>query len=456
MKVLKRNYKQRKGTVKTSVRAPKSKGQTSLLIKGGRVIDPASNVDTVQDVLIKNGKISKVSRSIASKGAVTIDASDKIVVPGLIDMHAHLREPGREDEETIGSGTRAAVKGGFVAVCCMPNTEPPIDDQGTVRFILERAKERGKCDVFPVGAITKGRRGNELAEIGDLVEAGCVAISDDGSPIMNAEIMRRALEYTKQFDIPVISHCENTDMTTGCQMNEGFVSTKLGLNGWPSVAEEMMVGRDIALCRYAGGRLHIAHVSTRRSVELVRVAKKDGLPVTCEVTPHHLTLTDDLISSFDTNLKVNPPLRTAEDVDALIGGVGDGTIDVVATDHAPHAFFEKEVEFTAAPFGMIGLETALALMLTEVVKKKGVSIKKAIACMSCNPAKILNLDAGTLKPGSRANVTIIDLNVKWKVDAEKFESRSRNSPYVGRELEGAAYITIVDGHIVFQDGTVLD
>lgn len=442
--------------MKTSDRAPKSKGQASLLIKGGRVIDPASNVDTVQDVLIKNGKISKVSRSITSKGAVTIDASDKIVVPGLIDMHAHLREPGREDEETIGSGTRAAVKGGFVAVCCMPNTVPPIDDQGTVRFILERAKERGKCTVFPVGAITKGRRGNELAEIGDLVEAGCVAISDDGNPIMNAEIMRRALEYTKQFNIPVISHCENTDMTTNSQINEGFISTKLGLNGWPSVAEEMMVARDIALCRYAGGRLHIAHVSTRRSVELVREAKRDGLPVTCEVTPPHLTLTDDLISSFDTNLKVNPPLRTAEDIDALIGGIADGTIDVVATDHAPHAFFEKEVEFTAAPFGMIGLETALALILTEVVKKKGVSINSVIACMSCNPAKVLNLDAGTLKPGSGANVTVIDPSVKWKVDADKFESKSRNSPYVGRELEGAAYLTVVDGHIAFQDGTILD
>ena len=456
MKALKKNCRERKAAVKPSDPLRESIGQPLVLIKGGRVIDPASNVDTVQDLLIKNGKISKVSRSITSKGAVTIDASDKIVVPGLIDMHTHLREPGREDEETIGSGTRAAVKGGFAAVCCMPNTTPPIDDQGTVRFILERAKEWGKCNVFPVGAITKKRSGQEIAEIGDLVEAGCVAISDDGSPVMNAEIMRRALEYTKQFNIPVISHCENTNMTTDSQMNEGFISTKLGLTGWPSVAEEMMVARDIALCRYAGGRLHIAHVSTRRSVELVREAKKSGLPVTCEVTPHHLTLTDDLISSFDTNLKVNPPLRTAEDVDALIEGVGDGTIDVVATDHAPHAFFEKEVEFTAAPFGMTGLETALALILTEVVKKKGVSISSAIACMSCGPAKILNLDTGTLKPGSRANVTVIDPNVKWKVDSDKFESKSRNSPYVGRELEGETYLTIVDGHIAFQDGTVLD
>ena len=456
MKALKRNSKKRKAAVKSSDPSRGSMGQSLVLLKGGRVIDPASNVDAVQDVLIEDGKISKVSRSISSEGASTIDASGKIVVPGLIDMHTHLREPGREDEETIESGTKAAAKGGFAAVCCMPNTTPPIDDQGTVRFILERAKEYGKCDVFPVGAITKGRRGGELSEIGDLVEAGCVAISDDGSPVMNAEIMRRALEYSKQFSIPVVSHCENTDMTTGGQMNEGFISTKLGLNGWPSVAEEMMVARDIALCRYAGGRLHIAHISTRRSVELVREAKREGLPVTCEVTPHHLTLTDDLISSFDTNLKVNPPLRTAEDVDALIAGVGDGTIDAVVTDHAPHAFFEKEVEFSAAPFGMIGLETALALVLTEVVKKKGVSISSAIACMSCGPAKILNLDTGTLKPGSRANVTIIDPNVKWTVDADKFESKSRNSPYVGRELEGAAYLTMVDGHIVFKDGVILD
>lgn len=428
----------------------------ALLIKGGRVLDPASDVDAVQDVLVQDGLISKVSKSIRAKDAITVDASGKIVVPGLIDMHTHLREPGREDEETIESGTRAAVRGGFTAVCCMPNTEPPIDNQGTVRFIVERAKQRGKCKVYPVGTITKRRRGEEISEIGDLVEAGCVAISDDGTPVMNSEMMRRALEYSKQFDIPVISHCENTDMTRGWQMNEGLTSTKLGLKGYPTVAEETMVARDIALCRYTRGRLHIAHISTKGSLELVREAKKEGVAVTCEVTPHHLTLTDELICSFDTSLKVNPPLRTAEDVDALVDGVMDGSIDVLATDHAPHAFFEKEVEFTAAPFGLIGLETALALVLSELVKKRKVPIERAVACMSCNPARILNIDARALKPGSKANITVIDLDTEWQVDADRFESKSRNSPYVGRKLEGLAWLTIVDGHIAFNNGSVVE
>lgn len=437
-------------------RLTKAKSQTLILIKGGRVLDPASDVDAVQDILIEDGLISKVSKSISAKGAVTIDASGKMVVPGLIDMHAHLREPGREDEETIESGTRAAVRGGFTAVCCMPNTEPPIDDQGTVRFILERAEQQGKCSVYPVGTTTKKRHGEEISEIGDLVYAGCVAISDDGSPVMNTEIMRRALEYSKQFSIPVISHCEDTNMTRGWQINEGFTSTKLGLKGYPAVAEETMVARDIALCRYIGGRLHIAHVSTKGSLELVREAKEGGVAVTCEVTPHHVTLTEESVCSFDTSLKVNPPLRTAEDVDALVQGIKDGTVDALATDHAPHAFFEKEVEFTAAPFGLIGLETALGLVLTELVKKRGVPIERVIACMSSSPAKILNIDERRLKPGSKANVTVIDLDAKWKVDADRFESRSRNSPYVGRELEGLAWFTLVEGKIAFQDGSVVD
>jgi dihydroorotase len=431
-------------------------GAGPLLIKGGRVIDPAGGVDEVQDLLIEEGLIKEVSKSIASKGAATIDATGKIVAPGFVDMHAHLREPGREDEETIESGTRAAVKGGFTAVCCMPNTEPPIDDQGTVRFILERSRRFGKCHVFPVGTVTKGRKGEEISEIGDLVEAGCVAISDDGSSVMNGEIMRRALEYSKQFSIPVISHCEDANLTRDFQMNEGFMSTKLGMRGYPPVAEEVMVARDISLCAYTGGRLHIAHISTKGSVELVRQAKSAGIDVTCEVTPHHLSLTDDLISSFDTALKTNPPLRTKEDVDALADGVADGTIDAIATDHAPHAFFEKEVEFAAAPFGMVGLETAVGVVLTFLVKKKRIPIGRMVSCMSSNPARILNLDMGTLKAGARGNVVIVDTNARWTVKADSFESRSRNSPYVGSELEGLIWMTVVDGGIVFRDGRVVD
>jgi dihydroorotase len=429
---------------------------STILLKGGRLLDPSSGQDGVRDVLIENGIISKIAKTVSSKRAQVIDVSGKVVVPGLIDMHTHLREPGREDEETIESGTRAAVGGGFTAVCCMPNTEPPIDDQGTVRFVLEKAEDEGKCGVYPVGAITKGRRGEEICEIGDLVTAGCVAISDDGNPVMNAEIMRRTLEYTKNFHIPVISHCENTDMTSGWQMNEGFASTRLGLKGYPPVAEEMMVARDIALCRYTGGRLHIAHLSTKRGLEIVREAKQEGVGVTCEVTPHHFTLTDELLGSFDSNLKVNPPLRTDEDVEALIGGIADGSVDVIATDHAPHAFFEKEVEFNAAPFGMIGLETALGLALTELVKKRDVPLDRVIASMCLNPARILSLNGGTLKAGSVADITAIDLDAVWTVDGEKFQSKSRNSPFIGRKLEGRAVLTIVNGKVVYRDGAILD
>jgi dihydroorotase len=436
--------------------ASKKVANPPMLLKGGRVLDPSSDLDGVMDVLIEKGSITKVSKTITSKRAQIVDVDGRLVVPGLIDMHTHLREPGREDEETIESGTRAAVKGGFSAVCCMPNTEPPIDDQGTVRFILEKAEGLGKCSVHPVGAITKGRQGKELCEIGDLVMAGCVAVSDDGSPVMNGEIMRRALEYTRRFDIPVISHCEDTDMTRGWQMNEGFSSTRLGLKGYPPVAEEIMVARDIALCRYTGGRLHIAHLSTRGSLELVRKAKTEGVPVTCEVTPHHFTLNDELISSFDSSLKVNPPLRTEEDVEALIGGILDGTVDVIATDHAPHAFFEKEVEFTAAPFGMTGLETAVGLVLTELVKKRSIPLARVFACMGLNPARILNLRGGTLKPGSPADIAVIDLDRVWTVEEEQFESKSRNSPFIGRELEGQVWLTLVGGKMVYKDGAVLD
>jgi dihydroorotase len=444
-----------KRAAKVNKTAPKS-ACPPILLKGGRVVDPSSNLDAVRDILVEDGVISKISKTVTSKRAKAVDVGGRLVVPGLIDMHTHLREPGREDEETIESGTRAAVRGGFTAVCCMPNTNPPIDDQGTVRFILERAEEQGKCGVYPVGAITKGRRGEEICEIGDLVAAGCVAISDDGSPVMNAEIMRRALEYTKRFDVPVISHCENTDMTRDWQMSEGFASTKLGLKGYPPVAEEMMVARDIALCKYTGGRLHIAHLSTRGSLQIVREAKQEGVPVTCEVTPHHFTLTDELVSSFDSNLKVNPPLRTDEDVEALVTGILDGTVDAIATDHAPHASFEKEVEFNAAPFGMTGLETALGLALTELVAKNKVSFERLVTCMSLNPARILNLNGGALKPGARADITVIDLDSVWRVDGERFESKSRNSPFVGRELKGGTWLTIVNGEIVFRDGSVLD
>ncbi|MGB2988613.1 MAG: dihydroorotase [Candidatus Zixiibacteriota bacterium] len=419
-----------------------------LVITGGRVIDPETKTDRIADVFIQDGIIKKVEKARGKvKAKEIIDAKGKMVVPGLIDMHTHLREPGREDEETIYTGSCAAVAGGFTSICCMPNTQPPIDNQETVKFIYEKAKE-AKCRIFCIGCITKGRKGEELTEINDLVQAGVVAISDDGKPVSNPQVLRNALEYSSMFDLPVISHCEDLNLSANGVMHEGFVSTNLGMCGIPAVAEETMVARDVALAEFTKARIHIAHVSTKGSVDLIRQGKKRGAKVTCEATPHHFTLTDEIIRTFDTNAKVNPPLRTKRDVEAIRGGLKDGTIDCIATDHAPHSIEEKEVEFDFAPPGLVGLETALGLVITELINKRILSWSQAIAKLTINPAKILNLQAGRAKKNSPADITIIDPKASWVVDPSEFYSKSKNSPFGGRKLKGRAWITIVEGHIV--------
>lgn len=426
-----------------------------LLIKGGRILDPATDTDRVADLLIRGGKverISGISEKIGSKAQEVIPAQGKLVVPGLIDIHVHLREPGREDEETILSGSQAAVAGGFTAVACMANTHPPIDSQEGVRFVLEKAN-LAKCRIYPIAALTKGQQGEELSEVADLVKSGAVALSDDGTPISRSQIMRRALEYSQIFGIPIISHCEDKDLSSEGAMNESYTSTLLGLGGIPSVSEEVMMARDIQLAQFTGGRLHIAHLSTAGSLVLLREAKRKGVRVTAEVTPHHLLLSDALIGpSFDTNLKMNPPLRGREDIEALRQGLADGTIDCIVTDHAPHSLEEKDVEFDAAPFGIIGLETSLGLILTEIHHKGILDLKAIISLMSTNPAKVLGLKGGNLRPGAPADITIIDLQKKWKVEPSKFKSKSRNTPFGGWNLKGKAVVTIVDGEIVYREG----
>ena len=422
-----------------------------LAILGGKVIDPETRLDRIADIFIQDGMIKEISPKKATakiKAKEVVDAKGKIVVPGLIDMHTHLREPGREDEETIYSGSCSAVAGGFTSVCCMPNTEPPIDNQETVKFVYAKAKE-AKCKIFCVGAVTKGQKGEELTEILDLVQAGVVAISDDGKPVSNSLVMRNALEYCKMFNLPIISHCEDLSLSSCGVVHEGFVSTSLGMNGIPSIAEEVMVARDLKLAEFTGGRVHIAHVSTQGSVDLIREVKKRGIKVTCETTPHHFTLTDEALKTFDTNAKVNPPLRTKKDVEAIKRGLKDGTIDCIATDHAPHSIEEKEVEFDFAPFGMVGLETALGLVITELINKKILTWPQAIAKLTINPSRILNLKAGRIKRDFPADLTVIDPKASWVVDPKKFQSKSKNSPFGGKKLWGKVCYTIVDGEIVY-------
>jgi dihydroorotase len=426
-----------------------------MMIHGGRIIDPASGRDEKTDILIENGQIKEIGSDLSSSiknPESSIQAEGKWVLPGLVDMHVHLREPGREDEETVESGGKAAVAGGFTSLCCMANTDPPIDDQGTVRFVLEQAEGAGLARIFPIGAVTKGLEGKELSEIGDLISAGCVAVSDDGQPVMNAEIMRRALEYTKPFNIPVISHAEDKHLSKGGSMNEGIISTTLGIRGIPRIAEDVMVARNICLAEFTEGRLHIAHLSTRGSVQLIREAKKRGVSITTEVTPHHLLLTDENVKTFETHFKMNPPLRTQKDVDALREGLSDGTIDAIASDHAPHALFEKEVEFEAAPFGIIGLETTLGLVLTELVDKKILSLSDAVAKLTCNPAKIMRLDGGELKAGGPADITIVDPEKEWTVEPTQFHSKSRNTPFSEWKMKGGVFATIVGGRVLYQEG----
>lgn len=428
-----------------------------LVIKNGLVIDPAIGFGNEADIFIKEGKIARVGKDgLTKKESASIpsdriiDASGKLVVPGLIDMHVHLREPGREDEETIITGCQAAAAGGFTSVCCMPNTTPTIDNQETVKFVLSRA-EMADANVYVVGAITKGIKGEELAEIGDLVNAGAVAISDDGNYLQNPELMRRALEYTKMFDIPIISHAEDRYLSASGVMNESYQSTRLGLKGSPAVAEEIAVLRDIRLCAFTGGRVHIAHISTAGAVRAVRLAKAEGINVTAEVTPHHFSLTDDEIGKeFNTNLRVNPPIRTQRDVEAVIEGLIDGTIDCISSDHAPHAEEEKDVEFDQAPPGMIGLETTLGLVKTRLIDKGYLSWADALSKMTINPARILKLPSGRLEVGKKADITVIDPEKKWTVKKENFRSKSKNSPYIGWKLSGKVEYTILGGRLVYK------
>jgi len=420
----------------------------NILIKNGHVIDPSQDIDEHKDILIKDGKIQGLYPKGKGPKKVdrVIDASNCIVIPGLVDMHTHLRDPGFEYKETITTGSMAALRGGFTTICCMPNTNPVNDNIAVTQYILRKASQQGMCTVYPIGAITKGQRGEELTEMGMLKSAGCIAFSDDGKPVMNSLIMRRALEYSKIFDAPIISHCEDSRLSEGGVMNEGVVSTLLGLKGIPKIAEEIMVARDIALCELTGGNLHIAHVSTEGSVRLIREAKARGINITAETSPHYFCLTEELLKEYDTNLKVNPPLRTEKDVSAIKEGLKDDTIDVIATDHAPHHPDDKNTEFDAAAFGISGLETAFALGL-QLVEQGILDLKQFIKKITLSPSKILKISKGTLKINSDADIVIVDLNKEFTVDANRFLSKGKNTPFNGWRLKGTIEKTIHMGKI---------
>ncbi len=411
-----------------------------ILLKGGRLIDPSANRDEIVDISITDGVIERIESSIVpSKEQTVIDLKGKIIAPGFIDIHVHLREPGYEHKETIETGTLSAAYGGFTAVCCMPNTNPAIDDESIVTFIKTQGKKvhDGIVDVFPIASVSKAREGKTLAPIAELVHAGAVGLSDDGAPVFDAKIMRRALEYANMYNVPVMQHCEIPELAHGGVMNEGQVSTELGLPGIPGVAEEIMIARDLLLAEYTNSRYHVCHMSTAVAVDLVRQGKKKGIKVTCEVTPHHFTVTDDLVRSYDTNTKMNPPLRTQKDVDAIKEGLKDGTIDVIATDHAPHSLDEKEVDYIQAPFGIVGLETAIGLTISELVEKNILTLKQMVEKFSTNPRAIVGQQI-SVKNGEKANLTFIDPSVQWTVEIGKFKSKSKNSPFNGRVLTGKA------------------
>ena len=422
---------------------------SSILIQNGRVVDPSQEMDRVANLLIADGRIAAFDVSPTGQETV-IDAKGRIVSPGLIDMHVHLREPGFEEDETIETGTAAALAGGFTSIACMPNTDPPIDTQGTVEFIHDRAERADHCNVFVVACVSKSREGKELSEIGQLVEAGAVAFSDDGAPVDDAELMRRAFEYCLMFDKPVLNHPEIRELTQRGVMHEGLTSMILGLSGIPAAAENVMISRDIALAEATGGRLHIMHVSTIDGVDAIRRAKCRDVRVTAEATPHHFALTDECLRTFDSNFKMNPPLRGQEHVEAVIAGLADGTIDVIASDHAPHAKEKKMRELDQAPFGIVGLETSLGLVITKLIEPGILDWSSAIRKMSLNPARILGTDRGTLQIGAPADVTIIDPKVRWKVDPAEFRSKSANTPFAGWELTGRAETVIVGGRVKFQ------
>ncbi len=422
-----------------------------IIIKNGHIIDPSQGIDGVGDILIEDGKIKEISTqhsalSTSSSAHRTIDAIGLYVLPGLIDMHTHLRDPGFEYKETIKTGTKAAVKGGFTTVCCMPNTYPVNDNASVTEFIIRKAAQEGHCTVLPIGAITKGQKGEELAEIGTMRNEGCIAFSDDGRPVMNSLMMRRALEYSKAFNVPIISHCEDLTLSEDGVMNEGLLSVTLGLKGIPSEAEEIMVYRDLSLSKLTGGRLHIAHVSTEGSVKLIRDAKKRGVNVTAETCPHYFSITEDAVTGYDTNAKVNPPLRTERDIKAIKEGLQDGTIDVIATDHAPHHMDEKLQEFDKSPSGISGLETALGLSL-RLVEGGILTMGQLIEKMALNPARILGIKRGTLQTDTNADVVLLDMNREFTVEVDRFLSKGKNTPFRGWILKGMPVITISKGRI---------
>ncbi|HHW47430.1 MAG TPA: dihydroorotase [Clostridiaceae bacterium] len=426
-----------------------------ILIKGGHVLDFKTGLDGVFDVMIEDGKVVEIGNDLELASGDLIDAEGKYVIPGLVDAHCHLRDPGYEYKEDIETGTRSAAMGGFTSVACMPNTNPVIDNESVVRYVLNKAKQDGLINVYPIGAISKGLQGEELAEIGELKFAGAVAISDDGKPVKSSSLMKKALQYASMFDITVISHCEDPDLSDEGVMNEGYQSTVHGLKGIPSAAEAIMVSRDLILAEYLNVPIHIAHVSTELSVDLIRNAKKRGVKVTAETCPHYFSLTEDACEGFNTLAKVNPPLRTRKDVDAVIEGLRDGTIDIIATDHAPHHMDEKNVEFNVATSGMVGFETALPLAITYLVKPGILSMKDLVEKMCYNPARILGLNKGILEVGRTADITIVDLDDEYVVDVNKFKSKSKNSPFHGFKLSGSIVYTIVNGKVIVREKVLL-
>ncbi len=421
-----------------------------LLLQGGRVIDPSRSFDQTADLLVQDGKIAAVGATLGTPDGVEVrDVRGAVVAPGLVDVHVHLREPGNEDVETIASGARAAAAGGFTALCAMPNTDPVTDNQAAVGFVVRQSLRAGCARVYPIGAVSVGQKGAQLAEFGEMVGAGAVAVSDDGKPVASSHLMRTALEYARTFGIPVADHCEEPTLASGGVMHEGLVAARLGLKGIPAAAEEIMVARDLLLAELTGGRLHLCHISTRGAVELIRRAKERGLHVTAEVTPHHLTLTDRACQAYDTHTKMNPPLREDADVAALRHALKEGVIDCIASDHAPHAYDAKEAAFDDAPFGVVGLETAFAISYTEMVEGGGgLTLPELLARMSTMPARAFQLSGGTLQPGAPADVVVLDVTAPWTVDPARFLSKSRNSPFAGRSVRGRATLTLVGGKVV--------
>jgi len=422
----------------------------SIVIKNGRVIDPASQTDRTADVLIVDGRIAGVAPNLSSPKAEVFDATGLIVAPGFIDMHVHLREPGFEHAENIESGSRAAAAGGFTSICCMPNTKPVNDSPMVTSYIVERARSQALVNVFPIGAITKGSAGEELAAIGAMKAAGAVAISDDGMPVMNSRVMRRAMEFAKSYDLPVIDHCEDLNLSAGGDMHEGIKSVRWGLRGIPAASEDVMVARDLLLAQLTGARYHVAHISTRNAVAMVAQARQHGLQVTCEATPHHFALTDEEMLPYDSNYKMKPPLRSCSHRSAVLDGIAAGTIDVIATDHAPHAGSDKMQEFERCPFGIIGLETALALALEDLVAPGKITLNRLIELFTTGPEKVMRLGRGTLAPGAPGDVTVFSTDVSWTYDLNQSHSRSRNSPFGGRSFRGGPVATVVNGQFVWK------